>query len=57
MIIIETKFYIAVQDGKYDDNEYDTYEEAVEAREEIKKYDIMTYNSTCIRDRFYRKFI
>lgn len=43
-----TKYYIAVQDGRLDNREFDSFEEAFHAREEIKKLDVMSYRSTYV---------
>lgn len=46
--ITETKYYIACQDGRYDNREYDSFEEANTAREKIRELSVMDYRSTYI---------
>lgn len=46
--IEETKYYIAAQDGPLDNQVFDTYEEAAAARERLKEFGSMVYNSTMV---------
>lgn len=46
--LIETVYYIAVQDGRLDNREFSCYQLAAQAREDIRKLCEMTYQSSCI---------
>jgi hypothetical protein len=51
----ETKYYIAVQDGPLDNQVFDTFEEAEQARQKLKLISESTYNSTMVASRIVTK--
>lgn len=53
----ETKWYIAVQDGPYDNRLFDTIEEAEAARQSIKSFSENEFNSTCVMNRIVEKML
>lgn len=50
-----TKYYIAVQDGRFDDREYDTLAQAERARDALGPMLKGLKASTCIMSRTYEE--
>ncbi len=55
LLLEETKYYIAAQDGRYDNREFDTAEEAEAARLKLREWSENEYRSTCVRSHTIKK--